>query len=605
MALTTQPATGSRGQIHVGQQSSFNEIVQPDHLICFTSESIAATENVLESEAICGADRGRSLPVRGSLDVAGDINFELAASGFGILMKNALGDYIRVPNADGGYHARVVGTPVSLGAVADLVELAEESPNVFPLTGVLEVTAVYRDTAGALAQQNGIEYTGMNTYEASYAAAASGPGAVQTVTLAQIYDIEGNLVDPVPNATAGIALIGNDRVKCYYSNVGGAPGAVTIDFVTADNAGLGVTVPTIAADDAIILVPALAGTLGVLSSSPELVAGTMLLHSDDEADPALNLYTNVYTHYMERGAFLPPGMTVEVDRDAAIFVYNGMKVGTLTVNFENNAIVTGTFSLQGKAEYAMATLAQDVVPAGVTTSQDILLEAGSANAFPTAGTLTIGERTNIAYTGKTEVDVGGVTYVRLTIPNATAETAIDRFHPKGSNVDSRTSTKAATVYEGDNSSLTAFETIVCIDGAFEEVLAGSLTLNNNLNGDKYPLGSRFKAQIVEERAEVDAQLTMEFDDGKNYNKFIKGEFFALEFKCISEADDSEIGSTGVLSQAYFYLPLCKYTGNTPVIEDDSYITHDMPIIAAPKRTEDTTDLIAIFVNDEQYDVESP
>jgi len=193
----------------------------------------------------------------------------------------------------------------------------------------------------------------------------------------------------------------------------------------------------------------------------------------------------------------------------------------------------------------------------------------------------------------------------LTIGTTPAQNTIQRHHVKNENVDSRTSTSVASPKEGNNSPLSSFEIGIYMDGYWEEALSASVTVNNNINADKFILGSRYRAQAIEQRTTVEANLSLEFDDGKHYKKFTTGENFSLEIKCISEADDSLIGSTGVYSQAYYYMPKCKFNGTTPNVADDSYITHDMPISAIVDDATKTTDIIVVLVNNNTDDVEAP
>lgn len=56
----------------------------------------------------------------------------------------------------------------------------------------------------------------------------------------------------------------------------------------------------------------------------------------------------VYQHQIDAGATLPEGMSVEVGRDVAAFLYAGMKVNTLELNATPGEFFTGTFGLMGK-----------------------------------------------------------------------------------------------------------------------------------------------------------------------------------------------------------------------------------------------------------------
>lgn len=608
MAVSTSPATGARGAIVVGDETEFGVVVSPTHIIDFTSESLSASENVIESESIRN-DRGRRKLIRGNLDVQGDISFEQSTSGLGILLRHALGDGITVENVDGGLHARqrdAAVTAVAAGTdvpATNILVCTEDSDAAFADNGLL--TVIYRDGNNDLVSDDntnsGWAYDSFAGRVETYVTAVDntatdydGGGNTEQVvklTVAQVYDSDGNLVNPDFNPNGGIIQFGPNRTEVPYFEASG-----TSIWLDPDVALVGdsTTYPNAGNNDVIINVPAFAKRTTGYGSMPVGIGYWVYQYDTAYTDGNGN---TAYTHHLERGANLPVGLTVEVDRDAVIFVYSGCKVNTLNLSFETNSIVTGSVSLVAQREYASATLMEDVIPAAGT-----ILVNGEAAHWPSSGTITIGERTGITYSAKSAVDADG-NYTLTT--DGAGDAAIDRLHVEGTQVDLRTSTQAGTTYEGNTDPLTSFEALVYMSGYYEEVLSGSITLNNNLNTDKYGLGSRYRLQTVEQRAVVEASLTMEFDDGKHYHKFKTAEYFTLEFKCVSEADSSEIGTTGVLSQAYYFLPKCKFNGNTPNIESDSYIVHDMPISAIVDDDYNTTDLVIILVNSQQYDIEGP
>lgn len=657
MGVTTTPATGARGSVHIAEETRFGVLVNPTHLIEFTSESLSAQESELMSEAIRD-HRGMNQLVRGNLDIQGDISFEQNASGLGMILRHALGDYIKVPNADGGSHGRVMKgeqitileaaavaaaaepfalvagatwqvadpdkrlttaiTDVLLDGVAQIlgtdynVDLAQgriifvvvPAPTAvvvadiehavrsryaiaftpdhtcrFPASG--KFARVFRNAARALELDdnagNGYEYENYLEPVVTYAAAS----AAGVVTLAKVIGAYGSPV--APNVSpAGVIMSGSGRVLGTYHDTAivGDDATITLSLGT-----------TVAANDYIMILPVL------LNTAPFAVTPGKgeWLYAFDEVD-----FAGAFTHHMERGRYLPTGLTIEVHRDAAVFLYTGCKVNSLALTFDANSIVTGTASLIGKIEHSIATLLDDVLP-GATS---IFIDKPEAFKL-SGGMLTIGEETKILHGAITEVAEGRW---EVEILNTTGESSIERFHPRGQNVDSRTSLKNDEIVSGLTTPLTSFETLVYIDGYWEEVLSASLTLNNNLSTDKFGLGSRFRLATVEGRAEIDGTLSMEFDDGKHYNKFLTGEKFSIEFKCISESDDSLIPGTGsssgnpVPSQAYYFLPKCKYNGTTPQIGGPDIINHDMPFRAIVDNEYGDTDFVIILVNGLERDV---
>ena len=622
MAISTSPAVGARGRIIIGEQLQYEVPVRPTHILDFNSESIAATENMLQSEAI-RFSRGINKLAKGSTDITGDINFELSASGYGVLLKHALGDYVKLETVDGGLHARVAvdaAQVIDAGDSSidgtDIWLLADETDITIPNTAGGGLAVVYRDTTAnktLLASDNagaGFGFQHMNPYGFSFATAVVDPdntytgyvaASVVSVVIAPVADGAGNPVNVIASTGAGIIEYGSARRSVRYFEAIPLLQAVTNIpigtriFLDPSQAIVGDAATYPAIGDVIVVKATVAG---VATLAP-LRRGAFVYHFHPVA------YTSpqgtAWTHHLERGRFLPTsGLTVEVDRDAVVFLYSGIKVNTLTLNFETSAIVNGSFSVVGKEEFAIAPLSNDVIP-GAT---ELFIPDYWHHSFPAAGgIISIGERTGITYTTKT-VNSSNSGLTRLSGIPASGLASIDRTHQRGSNVDSRTSIRAATVYESNQDPLTAFEINVFIDGAYEEVLAASLTLNNNLNTDKFGLGSYTRLQSVEQRATVEGSMTLEFDDGKNYNKFRQATYFSIKFKCVSSAETSEIGSTSVLSQNYYFCPRARYSGTTPAIEGDSYITHEMPFMAIVDEALDTTDLVVILVNDAEFDAES-
>jgi len=629
MGVATRAAIGGRGSVKIAEESVLGVRQRPTHRIDFTGESLSANENTLQSEAIRG-DRGAADLIRGTVDISGDLNFEQKASGLGMVVRHALGDYVKCPKTDGGVHGRITkdAIQVSQGQDGDfkaVIALDEAHSGGFNGAGGL-FAVVHR--TGATGFLEGDLTFDAGTGDAGYAydsacgneiAIADSAGAsvtdgtytgwtttdVISVLVKAVWDAEGNAVAPDFSADGGIVKIGSDRTEYRYfeavaeNDSDGNPGMrLYLDPATADPA------TAVVGDFQDVVV------VGVASLAQNTAAATTwtdappvgIGHWAYDYDPS-GSYDGVITHHMERGRRLPVGLTIEVDRDAAVFLYSGCRTSTLTLNYEQNSIVTGTASYVGKAEYAMAVLAEDVLPGATSVT------VRNANAFPdpaglSQGTaqLTLREETGIVYTTKTDNGDGTVTLSGIDA-DTTKTIAIQRFHPKGGNVDSRTSIAVDALIESSDKPLTSFETMAYMGGYFEEVMGGNVTLENNINTDKYMLGSRERAAMPEEDAAVTAQVTMEFDDGKHYVKFMEGEFFSLEFKCITEGWDAYIGSTNIRPQMYAFLPRCKFDGNTPNIEGKGYIQHDMPITAVPDRKLKTTDLVVIIVNGEDEDVE--
>ncbi len=92
-----------------------------------------------------------------------------------------------------------------------------------------------------------------------------------------------------------------------------------------------------------------------------------------------DFWNDVYTHYIEAAKNLPVGLTWEIGRDVAFFVYGGCKVNTLENTFTAQEILTGTFSFIGKGEYIGGELATDVTAADTTFTLTDFTLANSGN----------------------------------------------------------------------------------------------------------------------------------------------------------------------------------------------------------------------------------
>jgi hypothetical protein len=600
----------------------------------FTSESLSNSEDTLESADI-RPDRGRGDIIRGVLDVSGDLNFEQKASGLGMLLRVALGDYVKAPQCDGGVRGRLqrdgvitVVVPADTdGGDRYLLPFAKDHTSGFAEDGG-KFAVVYRngtndlvftDNAGA-----GFDYDSyapaattyaleINDNNTNYSTSSATPDGVVQIKLASVLDVNGEQVAPKFNPNGGVVYLGKDRREFYYFEYNPDDAGEHVMYIAKE-------LPHSAADiEALEAIVALYNSGTGIWAEHVFVLGTAGLANTGAFSFGVGVdikkgqwlyefggadYAGVFTHHIERGRRLRVSLTIEIDRDVVVFKYGGCKVDTLDLSFEAQSIVTGTFSLVCQSEASVATLLADVLPG------DTSIRIDDATAFPVPtdvggkAMLTIGEETEIFYTGKTW-DSATDSWILSGIESDTSDVAsIQHPHLKGSQVDSRTSGKFNNVHVGSDRSLSSFEIGIFIDGYFEEAMAASLTLNNNLDPDKYPLGSRHRAFSVEGRAEVEGSLTMEFDDGKHYRKFISGEEFSLEVRAMGETVADLIANTSIPPQAIYFAPRCKYNGETANISDDSIINVDMPFMAMTDNAHNTTDLIITLVNGHEWDVEA-
>ena len=102
--------------------------------ITYVSESIRQSRNLVVSKSI-KADRNPLMPVRGNLDVAGDLTFELAWE-HGRILRHALGSYTAASGAGMYTHTMSIGTslPVGLTIEKQFTDLA--TPQYFQYSGL-------------------------------------------------------------------------------------------------------------------------------------------------------------------------------------------------------------------------------------------------------------------------------------------------------------------------------------------------------------------------------------------------------------------------------------------------------------------------------------
>lgn len=95
------------------------------HLLPFTSESLRLSRNLVSSNTI-RSNRNPQAPVRGNVDVSGDINFELSPQ-YGKLFKHILGGYA-VTGSEAPYtHTYKIGTlPVGMCIEKQFTDLATD-----------------------------------------------------------------------------------------------------------------------------------------------------------------------------------------------------------------------------------------------------------------------------------------------------------------------------------------------------------------------------------------------------------------------------------------------------------------------------------------------
>jgi hypothetical protein len=60
--------------------------------------------------------------------------------------------------------------------------------------------------------------------------------------------------------------------------------------------------------------------------------------------------SSIYTHILKPAISLPTGLTFEIDRDVAYFIYEGSKINTFSMSFSPNEIITGSVGVASENE---------------------------------------------------------------------------------------------------------------------------------------------------------------------------------------------------------------------------------------------------------------
>lgn len=593
MGVQSKPAIGVNGKIVIGNEVTPGTPAARnllDRKICFTTESLAMTESELESATICGcstgSSRGRTRGARGSLDVAGDIQTELSPQEYGRLIRHSMGEVVVLKNGVAEARARVLRGYDSAGA-ATSVEFAQYAQ--FANSGAFGV--VYRDASGALVADDnggaGWAFSASSDYLLTQVVSSTvaGPDVAAGDTIQLAYGPDEQAFNG-PSGVFTLEVAGVRYVIGYSAVNVSNPGyfEVTVSSVETGLLAPGGTIipgtlSSIPVGGVAYQIPSMTTVAGVTpgltyGGTSDIPSGVWFYELWDEALADPN--KEVYLHHYEIGNELPPGLTINILRDTVGFIYTGMKVNEWTVTFDSQAYVTSTWAFMGVAEFSVVELAREA-KVGDTS---IYVNKEPITFNTNGGTLTIGDEMKITYATVTKDPApNSDLWILGGIPASGVE-SIQRPHRIGENVDSSSLASTVDIDCEDSPRYTSMDAVVTMDYKLIEVLNGNLTLNNNIDGSKYMLGSRFRAALREARAAVTGSITVEFDDGQHYKRFVEGELFDVEFRVICE-DRDFTGRFGVEAPiaTVFYCAQCKYSGTTPSIQDESYLNTDMPFDA--------------------------
>lgn len=605
MGSPSRPAVGAKGLISIGNEATQGVPCPPldlDKIFDFTTESVAYTENTIETATI-RETRGRSPQKRGSLSPEGDLNCELRPEGYGRMFRHALGDSIQIQAADGGARGRLQFT-METDEGHEFAHFTGDYVDNFKVDGG-ECVLVYREETPLRplkVNDNATNYWEYDEFRpalfTSFRDAATLDFSGGAVTVEVNKGPSGEVFNTGAGTTTATGPIGafyfqhegRNYIAAYTEVDASDPNFMEIEVAgvftpenireyLAGNSSLDpAPVINVGAGDPAWCPASLYKEGGIFAGFDDsdlgsdledtLPSGTWVYSIWEDQDNRENLYTQ----HLEIASELPPGLTVEIVRDAVTFTYSGVMVNTMTINAESQGLVTGTFSLLGIAEYSVVHAAREIRPG----ASSIFVREEPVCFNPSGGIMTIGKETNILYDGysyNSSLELWEIDISETTGPNS-----IEQTHRAGTNVESRVTRSTVSPRPSPSNApvFAAFEANIAKETEIREVLSASLTLENNLGADKFMLGERTRAAIREERALVSGVLNVEFDNGDHYKDFLSGRKFSVDMRLVSDELDY-IAIDGVFYPigTYFFCPRVKLNGDTPNIDSESYIVHDL------------------------------
>lgn len=145
---------------------------------------------------------------------------------------------------------------------------------------------------------------------------------------------------------------------------------------------------------------------------------------------------------------------------------------------------------------------------------------------------------------------------------------------------------------------TGFQGAVTIDGVAQGIMSLNFTLTNNLFGDKFELGDRQRAALIEQRRTTEGTINTEFDNLDLYRKFVNGTSGNLVVTLTS--DQYVNAAHGTKYSFVVRLPNIKFYGATPVIGGADIITTDFPFNALYDDVTPCPDLRITITNGQAY-----
>lgn len=148
--------------------------------------------------------------------------------------------------------------------------------------------------------------------------------------------------------------------------------------------------------------------------------------------------------------------------------------------------------------------------------------------------------------------------------------------------------EVATPATVDHTPLVHHEASVLVDEVTSKVQNLEMTINNNLNGDAYVIGDRYRDQLNEGQGQASGSITVQFRDQTWLDRWSNETEFSLETDFVN--------SLGELNIQY---PRCKLFENAvPALETAQGIVQSMSLRPLRSNDGDNSDVVFDLVNDQ-------
>jgi hypothetical protein len=659
------PAVGARGQIGISQEGVWGKKQPaPQFFIDLVSEGIASELGSLVSNAL-RADRAVHKRIPGVESAGGDFNVEVAAEGLGQMFKHALGS-VETTRVDNAFVLKVTDNAATsaLLTITTAAGLADQfTVTITGGTGSgvdLDLTSASYDTIGeVMAAINGggtglkaysvVSYQGggvLETLQASdYAQDSDDSDKLEEVTAIELVRHAGadktflvcfgfgaysHQIDAAATLPPGLTMeVGRDIAAFTYNGAkvnsmtltadtgeifGGvfnmmAKGGTTVSRAVASSSntgneknafgirytGEGSTCTLDIDKTNHLLTIASDGTsedLNLDISIPYMDALTGRVYAVHTVGGLVEYLNNLsyitcslsdYTHYDMDSSYLKDSTTVDITGTSLVIF-----------NFDSADLVSEPVTWGdyiGTDEGTALTFIAEIVGGGVPGTATIRFQASGGSW---------GDTYTTSATNPTEVRIASNVDTGFTIffPDNTSLQAGDKWTISTFKLAETATYSALDPFAGFDGALT-------LDGSAQPIMGWNATVNNNLYGEKYDLGSRTRGSLPEQRRTTEGVMTVEFDNLDLYRRFVNGTSGSLQIvftsdTYIANSDRSGIGNSPTQYSLTIVQPKVEYDGSTPLIEGEGIIEHDMPYTSLYDSENSIPDMRITIVNNTAY-----